>query len=107
MYLGEVSRELLARRAMFHQVAQQIDQYPEQSHELKVRSLRAQVEASALHVLNMVGKALGATPFCENAHFARLVADLPVFIRQSHAAFDLERIGELSAQEEEQTLWQL
>lgn len=106
MYLGEVSSELLATRAMFHQVAQQIDQYPEQSHELKVRSLRAQVEASALHVLNTVGKALGATPFCENAHFARLVADLPVFIRQSHAAFDLERIGELSAQEE-QTLWQL
>ena len=37
--------------------------------------------------------------------YARLAADLPVFIRQSHAAFDLERIGELTAQEEQ--LWTL
>ena len=67
--------------------------------------MRAQVEATALNVLTQVGKALGAAPYCEQPHFARLAADLPVFIRQSHAAFDLERIGELSVQEEE--LWTL
>ena len=103
MYLGEISRELLATQALFYQVAELIDQQPQYSHELNIRSLRAQVEATALNVLTHVGKALGAAPYCEHPHFARLAADLPVFIRQSHAAFDLERIGELSAQEEE--LW--
>ncbi len=105
MYLGEISRELLATQALFYQVAELIDQQPQYSHELNIRSLRAQVEATALNVLTHVGKALGAAPYCEHPHFARLAADLPVFIRQSHAAFDLERIGELSAQEE--ALWTL
>ncbi|MCO8074086.1 acyl-CoA dehydrogenase [Acinetobacter lwoffii] len=105
MYLGEISRELLATQSLFYQVAALIDQQPQHAHELKIRSLRAQVEATALNVLTHVGKALGAAPYCEHPHFARLAADLPVFIRQSHAAFDLERIGELTAQEEQ--LWTL
>lgn len=105
MYLGDISRELLATRAMFWQLAGLIDRQPEQSHELQIRALRAQAEASALNVLTAVGKALGAAPYCENPHFSRLAADLPVFIRQSHAAFDLERIGELSVQE--QHVWAL
>ena len=46
--------------------------------------------------MEVVGQALGAAPFCRNAHFARLSADLPVFIRQSHGAFDLQKIGELT-----------
>jgi len=40
-----------------------------------------------------VGRALGATPFCRNSHFARLSADLPVFLRQSHAERDLAELG--------------
>ncbi|WP_216935592.1 MULTISPECIES: acyl-CoA dehydrogenase family protein [unclassified Acinetobacter] len=105
MYLGDISRELLATQALFYQVADLIDQQPKFPHQLQIQALRAQVEATALNVLTQVGKALGAAPYCEQPHFARLAADLPVFIRQSHAAWDLERIGELSAQEEE--LWTL
>ncbi len=105
MYLGEISRKLLATQALFYQVADLIDQQPKFPHQLQIQALRAQVEATALNVLTQVGKALGAAPYCEQPHFARLAADLPVFIRQSHAAFDLERIGELSVQEEE--LWTL
>lgn len=105
MYLGEISRDLLATQALFYRVAELIDQQPKFPHQLQIQALRAQVEATALNVLNQVGKALGASPYCTNSYFAQLAADLPVFIRQSHAAFDLERIGELSAQEEE--LWAL
>ncbi|WP_180186756.1 acyl-CoA dehydrogenase [Acinetobacter sp. YH01008] len=105
MYLGEISRKLLATQALFYQVGDLIDQQPKFPHQLQIQALRAQVEATALNVLTQVGKALGAAPYCEQPHFARLAADLPVFIRQSHAAFDLERIGELSVQEEE--LWTL
>jgi hypothetical protein len=37
---------------------------------------------------------LGATPFCRDSHFARLAADLPVFVRQSHAEKDLAQLGQ-------------
>ena len=99
MYLGQANRQLAAVKHSFLQLAQQMDAAPTQSHELAVRILRANVEEAALTVLDQVGKALGARPFCDNSTFARLAADLPVFLRQSHAAHDLEQIGKLSVQE--------
>lgn len=99
MYLGQANRQLAAVKHSFLQLAQQMDANPTQSHELAVRILRANVEEAALTVLDQVGKALGARPFCDNSTFARLAADLPVFLRQSHAAHDLEQIGKLSVQE--------
>jgi hypothetical protein len=42
-------------------------------------------------------RALGAGPLCRNARFARALADLPVFLRQSHAERDLAALGELVA----------
>ncbi|WP_425917357.1 acyl-CoA dehydrogenase [Acinetobacter sp. TSRC1-2] len=107
MYLGEISTLLFTTKQYFHYVADQIDQYPEQSHELIIRILRAKVEQTAQLVLEQVGKALGARPFCENRTFAALAADLPVFLRQSHAAFDLEQIGKLVLQEDEGAAWML
>lgn len=94
MYLGKISTLLFTTKQYFHHVANQIDQYPAKSHELIIRMLRAQVEQTAQTVLEQVGKALGARPFCENKTFAALAADLPVFLRQSHAAFDEKQIGE-------------
>ena len=96
MYLGEVSTALKTTQQYFHHVAAQIDRDPLQSHELIVRILRAQVEQTAQLVLQQVGKALGARPFCEHKIFAALAADLPVFLRQSHAAVDLEQIGKIT-----------
>lgn len=107
MYLGEMSTLLFTTKQYFHYVADQIDQHPAQSHELIIRILRAKVEQTAQAVLEQVGKALGARPFCEDKIFAALAADLPVFLRQSHAAFDVERIGELVLQQSEGAAWML
>ena len=108
MYLGGISQALSVTRAYFYHVAQLIDSEPTQSHTLPIRILRAQVEATAMLVLEKVGKALGATPYCKNAHFARLSADLAVFIRQTHGAFDSEALGKLTAMSDLQGgLWQL
>ena len=96
MYLGQISTALAVTQQYFHYVADLIDSQPQLSHELAIRQLRSQVEKVARQVMDMVGQALGAAPFCRHAHFARLSADLPVFIRQSHGAFDLQKIGELS-----------
>ncbi|MCO8068133.1 acyl-CoA dehydrogenase [Acinetobacter schindleri] len=101
MYLGEVSSKLYATRALFHETAKLIDADPRHNHELMIRALRAQVEDTALAVLELCGKALGAAPYCQEADFARCVADLPVFIRQSHAAFDLQCIGQLTMEDEQ------
>jgi len=97
MYLGEISTALSVTQRYFYHVAELIDTQPTDNHELAVRQLRAQVEKVTRYVIETVGQALGAAPFCSNAHFAHLSADLPVFIRQSHGAFDLQKIGELSS----------
>lgn len=105
MYLGQLAAQLGVTRQYFQHVAQLIDSQPKLSHEREVRILRAQTEQCCLAVIEGVGKALGARPFCEQASFARLMADLPVFIRQSHAAFDNEQIAERCL--EEQVSWEL
>ena len=73
---------------------------------------RQAAEACARRVLDDVGRALGATPFCRDAEFARRAADLPVFIRQSHAERDDaalgERVAALPLNHDEETLpWSL
>lgn len=96
MYLGQIGTALAVTRQYFYYVSDLIDTEPQQSHELVIRELRLQVEKVARLVMDSVGQALGAAPFCNNAHFARLSADLTVFIRQNHGVFDLQKIGELS-----------
>ncbi|OCY60317.1 acyl-CoA dehydrogenase, partial [Acinetobacter pittii] len=105
LYLGEVAQQLEITKQYFQYVAKLIDHKPTLSHEREIRILRAQTEQCCLSVIERVGKALGARPFCEDATFAQLMADLPVFIRQSHAAFDYEQIAELCVSE--QSLWEL
>lgn len=107
MYLGQISSDLAVSRQYLHQVAYLIDTQPEDNHELAIRQLRTNIEQLARQVIETVGQALGAAPFCGNAHFATLSADLTVFIRQSHGAFDLQRIGELTSFQAEGNIWQL
>ena len=52
------------------------------------------LEQAVEQVIQHVGRALGATPFCRSSHFARLSADLPVYLRQSHAERDLAELGQ-------------
>ncbi|WP_130906751.1 acyl-CoA dehydrogenase [Pseudomonas sp. Sample_16] len=96
-HLGAVDAALCSASACLKDTAMWIDANPGQSAQLPVRRLRAQVEVTVSVVLEHVGRALGATPFCRNPHFARLAADLPVFVRQSHAHKDLAALGELVA----------
>jgi len=105
LYLGELAQQLAITKQYFQYVAELVDHQPLLSHEREIRILRAQTEQCCQRVIERVGKALGARPFCEDATFAQLMADLPVFMRQSHAAFDYEQIAELCLSE--QSLWEL
>jgi hypothetical protein len=45
-------------------------------------------------VLAHATRALGPGPLCTDFRFARAAADLPVFLRQSHAERDAASLGE-------------
>jgi len=56
-------------------------------------------------VLRHAGRALGAGPLCKQPALARAMADLPIFMRQSHAERDLAALGR--ALEREADPWPL
>jgi hypothetical protein len=98
-HLGAVDSALQAAADVLRFSALHIDAHPEDHAELLARRARAVVEQSAEQVMREVGRALGAGPFCKDRHFARLSADLPVFLRQSHAERDLAALGQLIAEQ--------
>jgi len=105
-HLGAVDAALYGARAALRECAAWIDRQPGVDASFEVRRTRAQVEQAVECVISHVGRALGATPFCRSSHFARLSADLPVFIRQSHAERDLAVLGQQLAQQPA-GVWQL
>jgi alkylation response protein AidB-like acyl-CoA dehydrogenase len=96
-HLGSVHVVLQGAANSVRALAEQIDASPTQSHQLAVMQVRLQVEAACDAVMSHVGRALGATPYCTDAHFAHLMADLPVFLRQSHAERELAGLGDAIA----------
>lgn len=92
--LGRVDLALQSTAALLRQSAAWIDADPAADASAVALRTRLGAEDSATLVLAEVGRALGATPFCRDARFARAAADLPVFIRQSHAERDLAALGE-------------
>lgn len=69
---------------------------------LRAARLRTRIEAGATEVLDRVGRALGAGPLCLDPVHAQRAADLPVYLRQSHAERDLAELGRLAA---DQATW--
>jgi alkylation response protein AidB-like acyl-CoA dehydrogenase len=95
-HLGAIDATLSALQDSFGAVAEEIDLDPHDAAnvgEIRALELRANTERSALEVLERVGRALGARPLCHDERHARLAADLPVYVRQSHAETDLEHLG--------------
>ncbi|SDT59481.1 acyl-CoA dehydrogenase family protein [Pseudomonas prosekii] len=93
-HLGAVDSALHAAAEVLRVSALAIDAQPTANAELLARRARAVVENSAEQVIRHVGRALGAGPYCKDRQFAQLIADLPVFLRQSHAERDLAALGQ-------------
>jgi hypothetical protein len=97
-HLGAVDAGLAAADALLTAAAREIDEAPfvgGESAERRARRVRAVTEAAASDAIDRVGRALGAGPLCHDADHAQRVADLSVYLRQSHAEVDLARLGEL------------
>lgn len=93
--LGEVTVALQGCAALIREAAAIIDSAPGANAMRTALTVRLSVEATANTVLHAIGRALGAGPLCKDAALAQLYADLPVFMRQSHAERDLEAVGQL------------
>jgi alkylation response protein AidB-like acyl-CoA dehydrogenase len=92
-HLGAVDVALGASRAALLEAAALIDAEPRASaHRLALR-VRSTAEQAATRVIDHVGRALGAGPLCLDEAHARRVADLTVYLRQSHAEADLAALG--------------
>ncbi|WP_244120195.1 acyl-CoA dehydrogenase family protein [Burkholderia gladioli] len=92
-HLGAADVALAASRALLREAAQAIDADPRTDAMALALRTRAAAEQAAEAVLRAALRGLGAAPLCRNRWFARMAADLPVFVRQSHAERDLAALG--------------
>ena len=98
-HLGAVDAALAAAEATLAAAAREVDADPVNQSgdaELLARRARAVVEHAADEAITRTGRALGPGPLVQDASHARRVADLSVYIRQSHAERDLEQLGRLA-----------
>lgn len=99
--LGKTDLALAETAAVLRQAAAWIDEHPLLDAGQVALTARLSAERCAKLVIDEVGKALGASPFCLDEKFARATADLPVFIRQSHGERDFAALGERALQRED------
>ena len=92
--LGKIDSALTSTAAVLQQAARWIDDNPLADACTVALRARLAAESCAGLVLDEAGRALGASAFCRDRHFARTAADLPVFVRQSHAERDFSALAE-------------
>ena len=97
--LGKVDVTLHATAGLLREAAHWIDAHPHNDAPFMAERVRLATEACARQVLDEVGRALGAAPFCQDAAFAKAAADLPVYIRQCHGERDFAQLGAWAAGE--------
>jgi len=93
-HLGAIDVALAAGAAVLRETAAWIDAHPKLDARCHALRARLVVEQAANEVMHHAGRAVGAGPMCRNPRFARAMADLPVFLRQSHAERDLAALGQ-------------
>ena len=96
-HLGAIDAALTAADAVLITTACRIDSGTDcAGAELIARRARAVVETAVEVTIVRTGRALGPAPLVLDAEHARRVADLAIYIRQSHAERDLAALGRLA-----------
>jgi hypothetical protein len=88
-HLGAIDLALRSLRALLLETAGWLDDHPDEPALEQALRLRGAADTTARLVLDHAGRALGAGPLCRDPAVARHFADLPIFIRQTHAERDL------------------
>lgn len=97
MHLGAVEAEVATAVALLDAAAREVDACPSDIDSARRRafSVRWSAEQRASSVIDRVGRALGPGPLVHDAEHAQAVADLQIYVRQSHADADLVNLGAL------------
>ena len=98
-HLGAVDAALAAADAMLGAAAAHVDADPRNATgtaELLARRTRAVAETAVEQAITRTGRALGPGPLSQDEFHARAVADLTMYVRQSHAERDLAALGRLA-----------
>ncbi|MDV7099454.1 acyl-CoA dehydrogenase family protein [Gordonia amicalis] len=95
MHAGAVDAQLATGWAAIEAATRLIDADPTGPSQRHAFGLRWTTEQIATAVVDRVGRALGPGPLVADPDHARAVADLTVYIRQSHADADLAVLGSL------------
>lgn len=98
-HLGAVDSALNSAACVLRASAAQVDREPLADARKLAQQARACIEDTVEQVIRNVGRAVGAGPYCKDPDFAQRMADLPVYMRQSHAERDLAALGEQVAGE--------
>jgi alkylation response protein AidB-like acyl-CoA dehydrogenase len=97
-HLGAVDAALAAAEAMLMSAACTVDASPKNVRaELIARRVRAVAEHAVDEAVIRTGRALGPGPLALDGRHAQRVADLTMYVRQSHAERDLAALGRLAA----------
>lgn len=97
-HLGAVDAALAAAEAMLVSAACYVDAEPHGDRaELIARRVRAVVERAVDESITRTGRALGPAPLVLDGRHAQRVADLTIYVRQSHAERDLAALGRAAA----------
>ena len=97
-HLGHADVALSVAAAGLRAAAHFIDEAPAADCHRTAMRVRLAAEQAANVVIYAAGRALGAAPLCQDPWFARMMADLPVFLRQSHAERDLAALAQSDVQ---------
>ncbi|MEX3906866.1 acyl-CoA dehydrogenase [Paraburkholderia sp. BR14312] len=103
-HLGAADAALSAARALLRDAAHKIDSAPHADAMALALRARAAAESAVEATLHACARGLGAGPLCRDRWFAHMAADLPVFVRQSHAEHDLAALAKRAAADEDWTL---
>lgn len=98
-HLGAIDVALSAAAGALRGAADVIDAAPRRDLQGLALRVRGIVEFAASTTMERVGRALGAAPLCLDPEHSRRLADLMVFLRQSHAERDLEQLSAFSIKE--------
>ncbi|MCP3725590.1 acyl-CoA dehydrogenase [Paraburkholderia sp. CNPSo 3272] len=92
-HLGAADVALAGARACLRECASTIDAAPLADAMRHALRARCAVESAVDSTLRACARGMGAAPLCRDRWFARMSADLPVFVRQSHAEADLAALA--------------
>lgn len=97
--LGAADVALKGTAALLRDVAAAIDAHPRGNAQMHALRARAGAESAVGTVLAHVRRAAETLPLDREPRFARIVAELPRFVRQSRAARDIQTLGTRVADE--------